>query len=268
MVFVPVPVDRHRVGTRTRTVAEVDPKRPLVESLDADIGHLRNIAHRPSDAPSTTAHRRLGYIQGVMPRIRAATIAEHKRQTREEILDAAAALFRAQGYGDTALGDIAGYVGLGRTTLYEYFVDKEDLLVHLVERSLPAVVDEMVDGLPDGLSYRERLGELVVRGLEFVSSDADLGSTLMRELPKLSPEAQLRVRAAHSRLEDEVARLCRLGIGDGEFGPYDPADASRIVFLMMMSTSHSLLRDRDAKQRVHEVADTLVRFIFDGLSSE
>lgn len=202
-----------------------------------------------------------------MPRIRAATIAEHKRQTREEILDAASALFRAQGYGDTALGDIAGFVGIGRTTLYEYFADKEDVLIHLVERSLPELVDEMVDSLPDGLTHRERLSELIVRGLEFVSSDADLGSTLMRELPKLSPEAQIRIRAAHSRLEDEVTRLCQLGIGDGEFGPYDPADASRIVFSMMMSTSQSLLRDRDAKQRVHEVADTLVRFVFDGLAS-
>jgi AcrR family transcriptional regulator len=203
-----------------------------------------------------------------MPRIRAATIAEHKRQTRAEILDAAAALFRAQGYSDTALGDIAGFVGIGRTTLYEYFVDKEDVLIHLVERSLPSVVDDMVDSLPDDLTYRERLGELIVRGLEFVSSDADLGSTLMRELPKLSPEAQKRVRAAHSRLEDEVTRLCRLGISEGEFGSYDPSDASRIVFSTMMSTSQSLLRDRDAKQRVHEVADTLVRFLFEGLSGK
>jgi AcrR family transcriptional regulator len=203
-----------------------------------------------------------------MPRIRAATIAEHKRQTREEILDAAAARFRAQGFSDTALGDIAGFVGIGRTTLYEYFVDKEDVLVHLVERSLPEVVDEMVDSLPDGLTHRERLSELIVRGLEFVSSDADLGSTLMRALPKLSPEAQARVRAAHGRLEDEVTRLCRLGINDGEFRAFDPADASRIVFNIMMSASQALLRDRDAKQRVHEVADTLVRFVFDGLASD
>ncbi|MEX2322634.1 MAG: TetR/AcrR family transcriptional regulator [Acidimicrobiia bacterium] len=203
-----------------------------------------------------------------MPRIRAATIAEHKRQTREEILDAAAALFRAQGYGDTALADIAGFVGIGRTTLYEYFVDKEDVLVHLVERSLPEAVDEMVDGLPDGLTHRERLGELIIRGLEFVSSDADFGSTLMRELPKLSPEAQARVRAAHGRLEDEVTRLCRVGISDGEFRAFDPADASRIVFTIMMSASQALLRDRDAKQRVHEVADTLVRFVFDGLAAD
>jgi AcrR family transcriptional regulator len=203
-----------------------------------------------------------------MPRIRAATIEEHKRLTREEILEAAAALFRAQGYTDTSLGDIAGYVGIGRTTLYEYFSDKEDLLINLVEATLPGVVDGMIDGLPDGLTHRERLGELVIRGLEFVSNDDDLGSTLMRELPKLSPNAQLRVRSAHKRLEDEVRLLCTLGVAAGEFRPFDPADAGRIVFTMMMGASQTLLHDADAKNRVHEVADTLVRFLFDGLAAD
>jgi AcrR family transcriptional regulator len=203
-----------------------------------------------------------------MPRIRAGSIAEHKRRTRAEILAAAAALFRAQGYVDTALGDIAGYVGIGRTTLYEYFTDKEDVLVSLVEETLPAVVDDMLLGLPGDLTHRERLGELIVRGLEFVSTDDDLGSTLMRELPRLSARAQARVRAAHSRLEDEVTRLCREGIAVGDFRPFDPADAGRIVFAMMMSASGSLLRDAEAKQRVHQVADTLVRFLFDGLAAD
>jgi AcrR family transcriptional regulator len=53
-----------------------------------------------------------------MPRIRAATIDEHKELTRTEILEAAGRLFRAEGYGETTLRDIASYVGIGRTTLY------------------------------------------------------------------------------------------------------------------------------------------------------
>ena len=201
-----------------------------------------------------------------MPRIRAATISEHKELTRQEILDAAASLFRTQGYESTSLGDIAGYVGIGRTTLYEYFADKEDILVHLVERTLPEVVDGMLSGLPQGLSHRERLGELIVRGLEFVSNDDDLGSTLMRELPRLGSDAQRRLRAAHRRLEDEVKRLCRLGIAEGEFRAFDPDDAGRLVFTLMMEASRSLLGDAEAKQRIHEAADTLVRFVFDGLA--
>jgi len=64
-----------------------------------------------------------------------------------------------------------------------------------------------------------------------------------------------------------MTRLCRVGIERGEFRQFDPIDAGRLVSQMMMSASQSLVRDAEAKQRMHEVADTLVRFVFDGLAS-
>ena len=201
-----------------------------------------------------------------MPRIRAGSIAEHKTLTRREIIAAATALFRAQGYTETSLGDVAGYVGIGRTTLYEYFADKEDLLASLVEERLPEVMERLVAGLPETATYREQLAELVIRGLEFISTDDDLGTLLMRETPRLRREAQARIRAAHQRLGDEIAHLCSQGIEAGEFRPFDPNDAGALVLAVMWSASQSLLQDSDAKQRRHEVAETVVRFVFDGLA--
>lgn len=201
-----------------------------------------------------------------MPRIRASTIREHKDLTRREILDAAASLFRAQGYSETNLGDIAGYVGIGRTTLYEYFSDKEDILASLVEETLPGVVTEMLQGLPPTPQARDRLGELIQRGLAFVSSDENLGSMLMRETPRLSNEAQRRIRSAHRPLQDEIERVVGAGIESGELRPFDPTIATEIVYGLMMSASSALIHDADAKQRIHEVADTVVSVVFEGMA--
>ena len=201
-----------------------------------------------------------------MPRIRAASIAEHKTQTRREILDAAAALFRTQGYVDTSLGDVAAFVGIGRTTLYEYFTDKEDLLASLVEDRIPQVMDALVEGLPAEVTIREQLAELMIRGLEYISSDENLGTLLTQETPRLGPDAQGRIRSAHRRLGDEIAQLCRRGIDAGEFRPSEADETGRLVFAVMWSASQTLLRDSDAKQRRHEVADTVIRFVFDGLA--
>jgi AcrR family transcriptional regulator len=202
-----------------------------------------------------------------VPRIRAATIAAHKDATRRALLDAAADLFRVHGYADTHLADITAYAGIGRTTIYEYFTDKEDLLVGLVEQAVPAVVAGMLADLPEDLGTRERLAELIQRGLNFVSTDHALGSMVMRELPTLSPPAAARIRAVHAPIEREIVRLCRRGIASGEFRSFDPNDAARLVYGVMMAASQTLLRDADAKQRMHEAADTLVRFVFDGLSA-
>jgi AcrR family transcriptional regulator len=202
-----------------------------------------------------------------MPRIRAGSIAAHKEATRRQLLAAASDLFRAQGYGATHLADIAAHAGIGRTTVYEYFTDKEDVLVNLVEAEVPTVVAGMLSGLPDDLGDRERLAELIQRGLAFVSTDHALGSMVMRELPALSPEAAARIRAVHAPIEHEIVRLCRHGIASEEFRAFDPVDAARLVYGVMMAASQTLLRDSNAKQRMHEAADTLVRFVFDGLSA-
>ncbi len=202
-----------------------------------------------------------------MPRIKAETIVAHKEATRHQLLAAASDLFRTYGFGDTHLADVAARAGVGRTTIYEYFTDKEDLLVNLVEQEVPEVVSVMLSGLPEDLGTRERLAELIQRGLDFVSTDHALGSMVMRELPALSPAAAARIRAVHAPIEREIARLCRQGIASGEFRPFDPMDAARLVYGVMMAASQTLMRDADAKQRLHEAADTLVRFIFDGLSA-
>ncbi|MEX0668083.1 MAG: helix-turn-helix domain-containing protein, partial [Acidimicrobiia bacterium] len=72
-----------------------------------------------------------------MPRIRAGSIEEHKVLTRRQILAAARMLLAETGNGDLNLGDLAAVAGIGRTTLYEYFRDRDDLVASLVEDALP-----------------------------------------------------------------------------------------------------------------------------------
>ena len=202
-----------------------------------------------------------------MPRIRADSIAAHKEQTRSQILEVAERLFVEDGYSETALADIAAEVGVGRTTLYEYFPDKEEILLALVEETIPRLIDGIISGLPEGTTHRERLGELLVASLLFVSDQSNLGTMVMRELPRLSEEAQARVRASHRQLEREILAACAAGVEAGEFRTVDPEWAGRIAGEMVMSAARTLLRDADPKQRVHDVAESLLSMLFDGLVS-
>jgi AcrR family transcriptional regulator len=201
-----------------------------------------------------------------VPRIRAESIEEHKTLTRRDILEAAAALFRAQGYNDTSLGDIASHVGIGRTTLYEYFADKEAILVSLVHQELPGLMDELVSDLPEDGTSRDRLAILIERGLAFVSDEERLGSMLMRELPNISKQAQREVRQAHDGLAGAVVRVCREGIASGEFRDLDAMLVGQLVYGLMMSASSGLLRSPAAGDARGHVTGTLLRVVFDGLT--
>ena len=201
-----------------------------------------------------------------MPKIQGASIDEHRRMTRRALLTGAHDLFGRLGYVETTLGDIAAHAGVGRTTFYDYFTDKEDLLACMVEDSLPEVFASLISEIPRSLPSRDQLGALVVSMVEFVVTDPVLGLILHRDVPRLSPEAQRRIGASHQNLITEFARIYREGMVAGELRevPFDLA--GHFIFDVAMSGARTLLNSPEPKQRFHEVANETVRFLLDGLS--
>ena len=65
--------------------------------------------------------------------MRAAPVASVRRamskaQRRHQIVESAAMLFDAQGYGNTSMEDVALSVSIAKPTLYHYFRSKEEIL--------------------------------------------------------------------------------------------------------------------------------------------
>ena len=201
-----------------------------------------------------------------MPRIKASTIEEHRQNTRRALFSAAHDLFGRLGYSGTTLGDIADHAGIGRTTFYDYYVDKDDLLASLVEESLPQVFETMIRDIPGHLPRRQQLAALAVSMVEFVATDPVFGVILHQDVPRLSPEAQRRIAATHRNLITEFARIYGEGVREGEFRqmPFDLA--GHFMIDVVMSGARTMLRSEEPKQRFHEVADETVAFLLGGLS--
>lgn len=200
-----------------------------------------------------------------MPRIRAENIEAHKALVLNQALEAAQQLFDEFGYEQTSLGDVAAAIGVGRTTLYDYFTDKEDLLATLVETELPDTIAELLGSIPEGLSVDERLGELAVKTVEFVVSDPILGLVMHRELPALAGATQERIAAAHEDLSREFASLYRTGVEAGVFRGMAPDLAGALLQDTIMAAARVLFRGEEPKARLHEVTGSLVEFLRGGL---
>lgn len=202
-----------------------------------------------------------------MPRIRASNIEEHKEMTREQILDAAQELFQSEGYLETSLGDVANRVGIGRTTFYEYFIDKEDLLCSLVEATLPEIISDIIAAVPRDVGPAEQLSVLATRMVEFVSTDAMLGRVLHTDASRLSPAAQLRVRATHREFASEFMRIYMEGVGSGTLRSYPPDLAGRFLQELMMSAARAVIALEEPSERMSEVTGSMVDFMLHGLST-
>ena len=202
-----------------------------------------------------------------MPRIRAASIAEHKVITRALILEMAQELFATWGYEDTSFGDIATAVGIGRTTLYDYFTDKGDLLASLVEETLPPTIRRMVEQVPQDIPPAERLRHLVIRMVEFVALEPTLGLLLHREVPKLSASAQERVANAHQSLAREFIDTYRAGVAAGDLKRLPPGLAGRFLNDMTMSAARVLIDSENPTEALPTIAEVMADLLFDGLAT-
>jgi AcrR family transcriptional regulator len=198
-----------------------------------------------------------------MPRIRADNIEAHKELTRREILDAAHDLIAEVGSADISLADVAAAVGIGRTTLYEYFRDKDDLIASMVEERLPEVIQEMINAATDG-DVRDRLAELAIATVEFIVEDRVLGLILHREVPRLSQDAQDRIRESHQDLAMRMAGLYMQGVREGRFRQMAPDIAGRFMNEVIMGAAKVLIVASDPAARLDEVTTAMTEFMFGG----
>ncbi|MFW7415832.1 TetR/AcrR family transcriptional regulator [Demequina sp. SO4-18] len=72
-----------------------------------------------------------------MPKIDAATVAEHRSARRAALLDAAVTLLRESPDAAPNLGAVGRRAGLSRSAVYHYFSSSQDLLTAVVEETFP-----------------------------------------------------------------------------------------------------------------------------------
>ncbi|MGB9358163.1 MAG: TetR/AcrR family transcriptional regulator [Acidimicrobiia bacterium] len=184
--------------------------------------------------------------------------------TKDQLFDAAAHLFREYGYAETSHADISAEADIGRTTFYEHFASKEDLLVQLVQRDLPVLIDEILSDIESGLPPDVRLRELTIRFVEFVGTD-HLGLILHTEVPRLTVEAQQAIAGSHEALSNEVMDIYRTGVASGVFVALPGPVVGRLVQETMMAGGRAVMDLPEPKQHVHQIADATAGFLVNGL---
>jgi AcrR family transcriptional regulator len=88
---------------------------------------------------------------------------------REQILDAANALFSVRGYDEVSIEDIASSAGVTRGLVHHYFGGRKEVYIALLER-LGAQREEQIPQ-PTGRSARARVGDTVTRWLDWTQAN-------------------------------------------------------------------------------------------------
>ena len=200
-----------------------------------------------------------------MPKIRAASIDEHKELTRRSLLDAAWSVIDEAGTAEVPLGEIALGAGVGRTTFYDYFDDRDDVIASLVEDKLPDVIADLISSVPDDLETADRLARLASATVEFVATDRVFGVILHREAGRMGLDAQERIRRSHAELATELSSIYRAGVSEGVFRPIPGYLAGRLIQDTIMSAARALIED---ESRRDDVTEGVEAFLLGGLGAD
>jgi AcrR family transcriptional regulator len=145
-----------------------------------------------------------------MPHIDAPTVAEHRAQQRESLLDAAERILLTDGHEALSFRALGERTGLARNSIYRYFDSRDDLIAVLCERDMPRWLDELGAAMGAQTDLDGRVEAFVSTQLRLVAAGHHRMAELLGDAP-LGPAVRARINALAYRpavlLEPELERL-------------------------------------------------------------
>jgi len=112
-------------------------------------------------------------------------------RTRKRILDAAAGVFLARGYGGAGLRDIAAAAQMQAGSLYYHFASRDELVTEVVrvgQDLISRAVTDRLAGLPPGANDLDRLRAVMRAHVESLAAQGNYTAAAMRLLGTVPPE--------------------------------------------------------------------------------
>ncbi len=179
-------------------------------------------------------------------------------QRREQILDAANALFAERGYDEVSVEDIASSAGVTRGLVHHYFGGRKEVYIALLER-LGAQREEQLPP-PTGHSARARVADSVSRWLDWTEANRTIWLATLargediadpdvrRVVAKLVRRAVALLTAHHADIANDSPRLryaleCWTGLNRSATRRWLQGEASREqTHELLASTLEHVLR--------------------------
>jgi TetR/AcrR family transcriptional regulator, cholesterol catabolism regulator len=137
--------------------------------------------------------------------------------TRDDILVAAAQVFRQKGFHGASMSDIAEAVKLQKASLYHHVASKQDILLELLDRALGMLADGMAAVVSLDVPADEKLRLAMRSYLQVMTDNLDVTAVLLMEHRSLNEEHKTRHIPIRDHFEEMWRDLIREGNQTGIF---------------------------------------------------
>jgi TetR/AcrR family transcriptional regulator, cholesterol catabolism regulator len=180
---------------------------------------------------------------------------------RREIISASVNLFLAQGFPETSMREIAEAAGMGKSSLYDYFKTKDDILLFIIE-DVTAKLTEQAQAIAGlNLPPDTRIKQIMDMQLAYLQANNNLFWMLSAEAQRLHLESQKRIQKQRYAYQDLVCALVEEGILQGCFRKVDALLAARLLINTLLSVLFTSRPTGSAQEMLDEAVDIFLRGI-------
>jgi len=183
--------------------------------------------------------------------------------TRNDILEAAAQVFRQKGFHGASMADIAEAVNLQKASLYHHVSSKQEILLALLDRALAMLTEHISAITTADLPPDEKLRQMIRAYLTALTDNMDLASVLLMEHRSLEPG----LHARHVPNRDRFEHLWRGVIDQGvKEGVFTCGDAALTVRALMGILNWTITWYRPGRAKtIQQISDEYAGLLYHGL---
>jgi AcrR family transcriptional regulator len=185
---------------------------------------------------------------------------------RHRILNVAARLFLNQGYHETSMRQVAEATGMGKSTLYDYFRSKEEILLYLVEQEMDTSHQDAFQIASMNIPVEEKLRRILRSLWAYLEENKEMSMLIARESSGLGEKATQKINSRRENYRKILEGVIRQGIQKGIFRPADPTLAASALHSMMTMPFYDWLRMR-GDAGVVEITDELLDLFLGGIKT-
>jgi AcrR family transcriptional regulator len=183
--------------------------------------------------------------------------------TREDILEAAAQVFRQKGFHGASMQDIAKAVNLQKPSLYHHVSSKQEILLALLDRALELLLERISAISDQDIPADKKLREMVRAYLQILAENTDLSAVLLFEHRSLERKQHARHVPNRDKFEALWRNVLQEGVAAKLFVCDDPALSTRAILGILNWTI--TWYHPDGTLQIDEIADHYSDLLLNGL---
>jgi AcrR family transcriptional regulator len=184
---------------------------------------------------------------------------EEQAKRRHEIFHQVVGVFLKKGFQETSMREIAEAAGLGKSTLYDYFKTKDDILLYFFEDQMGDLTEAAQKIALQNIPANERLRQIMKAHLDLLQANKSLFLRLSIEIQRLSFDSQKQIQMNRHRYQDLLRVLIEEGIREGVFRKVDPLLAARMLLNTMAPVVFTSRPTGSPQEMMEETMDIFLK---------